>query len=407
MRLSNINNGLGIFLKISIIRVMQALENNVSIESLLNILEGIDWSFSDHSSSGHITSLHPYPARFIPMIPNAIIKAVKPYYGELNILDPFAGCGTVLSEAIASGCSTIGIDVNGLANFLQKAYTAQISEKNLAELIQIVNRLENEHSFDTLVSQHHLDIPNLKHWFDEDTISIVSTAINIINASSDENAKMLGLLGVSRSLVSLSRQKSDTQYVAIEKSHNKYEKLKVLVSSIKTVEKQYRKLGLTTHNKALCILGDSRDPKSYNGIKKVNLVITSPPYPNAYEYWLYHKYRMYWMGMDPIWSREKEIGVRPHYSGSGKKDEWDFYKDIKLVLQNIDSVTTKDALQFWVVGDSIIKGRAIDNTKIIIDAANEVGWKKLAIYQRPINRKKSSFQGIGKKQFEDVIVLTR
>jgi site-specific DNA-methyltransferase (cytosine-N4-specific) len=45
--------------------------------------------------------------------------------------------------------------------------------------------------------------------------------------------------------------------------------------------------------------------------RRVSLVITSPPYPNAYEYWLYHKYRMYWLGMDPISVREREIGARP------------------------------------------------------------------------------------------------
>jgi site-specific DNA-methyltransferase (cytosine-N4-specific) len=28
---------------------------------------------------------------------------------------------------------------------------------------------------------------------------------------------------------------------------------------------------------------------------------------------LYHKYRMYWLGMDPIAVREHEIGARPHY----------------------------------------------------------------------------------------------
>jgi site-specific DNA-methyltransferase (cytosine-N4-specific) len=45
----------------------------------------------------------------------------------------------------------------------------------------------------------------------------------------------------------------------------------------------------------------------------VGLVITSPPYPNAYEYWLYHKYRMWWLGFDPLAVKEKEIGARAHF----------------------------------------------------------------------------------------------
>ena len=57
--------------------------------------------------------------------------------------------------------------------------------------------------------------------------------------------------------------------------------------------------------------------------------MTSPPYPNAYEYWLYHKYRMYWLGMDPIAVRQQEIGARPHYFRSTIKmnmilsDRWE------------------------------------------------------------------------------------
>ena len=49
----------------------------------------------------------------------------------------------------------------------------------------------------------------------------------------------------------------------------------------------------------------------------VSLVITSPPYPNAYEYWLYHKYRMWWLGfLDPIAVKEREIGARAHISSN-------------------------------------------------------------------------------------------
>ena len=52
-------------------------------------------------------------------------------------------------------------------------------------------------------------------------------------------------------------------------------------------------------------------------------LVTSPPYPNAYEYWLYHKYRMYWLGFDPIPIRENEIGARPHYFKTNHQDETD------------------------------------------------------------------------------------
>ena len=64
---------------------------------------------------------------------------------------------------------------------------------------------------------------------------------------------------------------------------------------------------------------------------KFGLVITSPPYPNAYEYWLYHKYRMYWLGEDPLAVRRAEIGARPHYFRRNPEPQTTFAADELLL----------------------------------------------------------------------------
>ena len=378
-------------------------------QNVLKDLEEIDWSFKMSSSNGDLTSLHPYPARFIPAIPEAIIEIVQRYrkIRKLKLLDPFAGCGTVLTEGLKHGCDVVGIDINGLANLLEKAYTTPTSKANLNQLSLLKNKVIDTISKSEVGGDKDIpNIPHLDHWFDVDSAKTISRSLNIINREKSKKVRELGLLSVSRVLVKLSRQKSETQYVAVRKLLTHDQKIKFLKDSFETTVGFYSKRKKVT-NKSLCILGDSRDGKTYSHISKVDLVITSPPYPNAYEYWLYHKYRMYWMGMDPIWSRSNEIGTRPHYSGSGKKDEWDFYSDIKKVIFQLDKVTAKDALQFWVVGNSVIKGRKIDNSKIIINVAKDIGWGNVATYRRRINRHRSSFQGIGNKEFENILVFSR
>ena len=84
--------------------------------------------------------------------------------------------------------------------------------------------------------------------------------------------------------------------------------------------------------------------------------IFSPPYPNAYEYWLYHKYRMYWLGYDPIEVRTHEIGARPFYSGSGRLTEDDFAGQMQS-FRRLLVATAPGGMCFVVVGDSIIRGR--------------------------------------------------
>ena len=61
----------------------------------LEDIKKVNWTFPDSSSNGHITSLHPYPARFIPIIPRILIENLQVKH-KITILDPFAGCGTTL-----------------------------------------------------------------------------------------------------------------------------------------------------------------------------------------------------------------------------------------------------------------------------------------------------------------------
>ncbi|EKD47588.1 MAG: hypothetical protein ACD_65C00376G0016 [uncultured bacterium] len=380
---------------------------NNKLQAILNDLNKVDWSFEASSSNGDLTSLHPYPARFIPAIPKTIIEMVQKYnkHKKLRILDPFAGCGTVLTEGLKHNCDVVGIDINGLAHLLEEVYTTSVSKLDVHKLTLLKMNVMR-----VLRSNKHVvptpDIPHLDHWFDLNSITLISNTLFVINKEKVKKVRQLGLLSLSRILVQLSRQKSETQYVAVQKFLTNEQKINLLSDSFDIVIDFYSKQK-KFKNKSSCILGDSRQSDTYLNVSNINLVITSPPYPNAYEYWLYHKYRMYWMGMDPIWSRTNEIGTRPHYSGSGKKNEWDFYRDIKKILFQIDKVSSKDALQFWVVGDSIIKGKKINNSKIVIDAALEIGWENVATCRRKINRKRSSFQGIGNKEFENLLIFAK
>src|SRR5713101_4532883 len=101
------------------------------LNNTLNDFKKIDWAFSSHSSNGHITSLHPYPARFIPIIPRTIIDGFNLEGRQLNILDPFAGCGTTLVEGLELGHNVIGIDINGLAALLERVYCYPYTDNEL------------------------------------------------------------------------------------------------------------------------------------------------------------------------------------------------------------------------------------------------------------------------------------
>src|SRR5438067_5296644 len=89
-------------------------------------LESIDWTFSEARTTYLTHGLHPYPAKYIPQIPNTLIKTLS-YAGE-TVADIFCGSGTTLVEALMLGRNALGIDANPLACLISDAKTTQFIE---------------------------------------------------------------------------------------------------------------------------------------------------------------------------------------------------------------------------------------------------------------------------------------
>jgi site-specific DNA-methyltransferase (cytosine-N4-specific) len=141
---------------------------------------------------------------------------------------------------------------------------------------------------------------------------------------------------------------------------------------------------------------------------KIGLVVTSPPYPNAYEYWLYHKYRMYWLGFDPIAVRASEIGARPHYFKKNHHTEKDFAIAMTRVFSLLATVTTADAYACFIVGRSIIHGRVIDNAALLERAASTHGFRRVADVVRSIPLTRKAFNPAhGAINSESLLVFRR
>ena len=131
------------------------------------------------------------------------------------------------------------------------------------------------------------------------------------------------------------------------------------------------------------------DPKQILG--RIGLVITSPPYPNAYEYWLYHKYRMWWLGFDPIAVKTQEIGARAHFFKRNHHTAEDFVRQMGQTFDLLQAVLVPDGYACFVVGRSRIHGRVVDNAQIIEDAGHAAGFKRVFAAERALAPNRKSF----------------
>jgi SAM-dependent methyltransferase len=361
-------------------------------------LSSVEWDFSQ-SNPGALEGIHPYPAKFIPEIPNTLMD-VLPLPPGTAILDPFCGSGTTLVQAQARGIPSIGVDLNPIAVMISRVKTSPVAPGLGRCLSEVLEQALNDRS------PNIPPIPRLAHWFEQPVQKALAALVAAISRAPAASREILQL-AVSSIIVRVSKQESDTRYAAIEKNLCSDDVFRLFVRAAKKIvaalEERYYDLVPATvlQTDILRLRPDVLDAP-------IGMVITSPPYPNAYEYWLYHKYRMWWLGFNPIAVRESEIGARAHFFGGKRHSAAEFSSQIKSILKLIMHVLVPGGYCCFVVGRSRIHGRFVENAEIVADVSSDLGFEHVfsTIRNIPISRKSFNLSHANIKT-ETVLVFRR
>src|SRR5437773_10217355 len=84
----------------------------------------LSWSERDlpeRERTKHVHRLHPYLGKFIPQLVEELFRRHVPIGGR--VLDPFAGSGTTLVQALESGLDATGVDIAAFNCLLMEAKT--------------------------------------------------------------------------------------------------------------------------------------------------------------------------------------------------------------------------------------------------------------------------------------------
>lgn len=360
----------------------------------------IDWDFLD-APADSLANIHPYPARFINEIPKHLIEEIGCPNGSI-ILDPFCGSGTTLVEAQRHGLDSVGIDLNPIACLISKVKTQPLPSSFISSVKKTADAAMELYEGSISIPE----IPNIDHWFEREIQKALSTILFVIQNQENSTVQDALRLALSSIIVRVSNQESDTRYAAISKDVTSSDVFKNFVLAGNKIAQV--KAGEHTKNEVNILLQDVLTVKPDQIGDNVGLVITSPPYPNAYEYWLYHKYRMWWLGYDPIEVRTYEIGARPHYQKKNGQTEKDFYRQMDSVFDILTSCLVLDGHICFVVGRSIISGRVINNSELIQDIGEKHDLKLVADITREIAATKKSFNlKYGKIKEENILIFRK
>lgn len=372
--------------------------------SPLNRLRLVDWNFPNAGPERGLHAIHPYPAKFIPQIPRELIRILHPGDGSA-VLDPFCGSGTTLVESAAAGHPAVGVDLNPVATLIARVKTRPPAARLAPIAAAIVTRARH-------AKASVPPIPRVDHWFEADVQRALAALVEAIGLVGDLTVSEALRVCLSSIVVRVSNQDGDTRYAAVKKRTSAALVFDLFARAAASLDTAYAEEYGTLFDRprppVRVITQNVLDVTHQTVSAKVGLVITSPPYPNAYEYWLYHKYRMYWLGFDPIAVRASEIGARPHYFKKNHHTEEDFEADMTRVFGLLATVATADAYACFIVGRSIIHGRVIDNAALLERAALAYRFRRVADVVRSIPLTRKAFNPAhGAINSESLLVFRR
>ncbi len=377
----------------------------------------LDWDFVD-ANTGFLThSIHPYPAKFIPQIPNALIQELSSI-GD-TILDPFCGSGTTLVEALRLGRHAIGLDANPLSCLISRVKTTRLSPNEAEALFCLADEfkqmgqqtsLGNLPLFPDMPSFEIATRPTFRgvdDWFDEYVIDELAFIKEKCLSLPQENARQLALVAMSSITVAVSRQDSDTRYVRRSKNIQPGDTFTRFSRALRdTAQKAMEFTGEVDSRWQVQLMEANILEQPDTGL--VDLVVCSPPYPNAYSYHLYHRTRMLWLDMNQPNFKKIEIGSHRKYSRKGPNGATTetFRGELATIFAWLARQLRANRHACFVIGDSVIKGNKVKNDELLIEAAREHGFILEANINRNLQATRKSFNPkIGKIRDEHIVIL--
>jgi len=333
-------------------------------------------------------NFHPYPCKFPAFIPRTILKNfAKP--GDI-IADPFVGSGTTMLEATLIGLSSVGYDINPLSCLLAKVKATPIKEGELHIIDDFISDILSEYKKKKEISL--FSYPSINHWFQNNAIRELSFLKIRINAISKNKIRDLLSLILSSIIVRISNQESDTRYAAIDKGIKDLSTIKIFMNKAEEIRKIYSDFYRRTKNFNISTMTYQSDGRDLQKAKNnsVDLIVTSPPYANTYDYYLYHKHRKFWLDMDIQYAQYNEIGSRREYS-SLKEHPRKWEKDIEKCLEEMKRITKKNKHIFIIIGDSVINKKLIKMNKMIRKLSNKIGLEHVETVSSPLSNHSKMF----------------
>lgn len=241
--------------------------------------------------------IHPYPAKLLQNIPIFFLNSLLATSQENLIFDPFSGSGTVALESLISNNKSLSIDLNPFACLLTRVKCTYIEEEIIQDQLMVVlKKAKSKRPVD-------FNVVNKDIWFLKDNYKNLSKLICSINELENEKIKDFFRVCFSQAMRKASNadprisvpvrinvekypegHRLKKYYQNVLRQINSTDVYDIFKSVVNQNKKRIAQIKSLENKIPQVFEKDARlmPEEAYEG--KVDLIITSPPYPGAQKY---------------------------------------------------------------------------------------------------------------------------
>ena len=309
----------------------------------------LSWSERDlpeRERTKHVHRLHPYLGKFVPQLVEALLERYVRPGGR--VLDPFAGSGTTLVQALESGYDAVGVDIAAFNALLVSVKTREhdldVARRGCARVGQSAGCVDGA-------------ADRLRRRVVRAAGGRRAAALPLADRGVREPGRAAGRARARRALGAPDdalRPRLPARAAAGEYWCHKHRRTCRPVESAGKFLSRY----LTDTAARIRAFAEVRDPRRaalvlHGDARELELggpydgVVTSPPYPGLIDYHEQHRYAYELLGLDD--RRERELGAAAR--GTSKAAIEEYVTGIAAVLARVRTVLRRGAPVCIVVND--------------------------------------------------------